>query len=87
MLDILSADRQLASEIEFDLRRFDEQQAEEARKKEEAAAMAAAAAASAKIPKPATPDRVSGRGGSREGVRRAVCVILMSRSCYSRPYT
>ena len=62
LLDILSADRQLASEIEFDLRRFDEQQAEEARQKEEAAAMVAAASAK----KPATPDRVSGRG-SREG--------------------
>ncbi|XP_071500786.1 condensin-2 complex subunit D3-L-like [Diadema antillarum] len=35
--DILSADRQLASEIEFDLRKFDEQQQAEAARREEAA--------------------------------------------------
>ena len=40
--DILAADRQLATEIEFDLRRFEEEQAAEASRQKEAAAVAAA---------------------------------------------
>ncbi|XP_066279789.1 condensin-2 complex subunit D3-L-like isoform X2 [Branchiostoma lanceolatum] len=64
--DIMAADKQLASEIEFDLRRFDEQQREqeEERQRRKSAGTPAAAAAASGGPTPSAPGSGSGAPGT-----------------------
>ncbi|XP_078673980.1 condensin-2 complex subunit D3-L-like isoform X1 [Branchiostoma floridae x Branchiostoma belcheri] len=60
--DIMAADKQLASEIEFDLRRFDEQQREQ--EEERQRLKSAATPASAGVPTPSAPGSGAGAPGT-----------------------